>query len=96
MISNTDHRLLSFCRIAAVSRYSDYYMLISFIRQMLVRIFMSVRPSAGNLDITGSRTAVGNFWYAMGIFQLVVCAVAGDGLLLTEYFRRPEFNIIFP
>lgn len=44
MINNTDNLLLSlFAGIATVSRYSNYYLVISFIRQMLDQIFTSMR-----------------------------------------------------
>lgn len=59
VINNTDNLLLSlFAGIATVGRYSNYYMIISLIRQTLDRIFLSISASVGNLAATEDRSAI--------------------------------------
>lgn len=132
VINSTDNLLLSlFAGIATVGLYSNYYMVISSVRQVLDRLFRSLGASVGNLGAAedweamepvfqtafffaqwiygvaaiclyellppfielsfgahflmdsavvcilcllffyhGLRTAIGTFWYALGMFQL--------------------------
>ncbi len=59
VINSTDNLLLSaFAGIAAVGVYSNYYMVVSFIRQTLDRIFLNISASVGNLGATGEREAM--------------------------------------
>lgn len=59
VINSTDNVLLSlFAGIAAVGRYSNYQLVITFIRQLLDRFFQSISASVGNLGAAGDREAM--------------------------------------
>lgn len=85
VINNTDSLLMSrFVGIAAVGIYSNYYLVISSIQQVLDRIFQGMAASVGNLGAMEDRQAmaevfdtaffIGQWMYGMAticIYELV-------------------------
>ncbi len=52
-VNNTDNLLLSsMVGLAAAGRYSNYYLLIGSVRQILDRVFSGIAASVGNLGVT--------------------------------------------
>lgn len=56
MVNNTDNLLLSsMVGVAAAGCYSNYYLVIGSVGQVLNQIFQGLTASVGNLGVTGSR-----------------------------------------
>ncbi len=53
IVNNTDNLLLSaFVGLASVGGYSNYYLLIGSVRQMLNQVYQGITASVGNLGVT--------------------------------------------
>ncbi len=64
VINNTDNLLISrFAGIANVGIYSNYYLVISSIQQVLARIFQGMAASVGNMGATEDREALEPVFY---------------------------------
>lgn len=59
VVNNTDNLLLtSMAGLVSAGKYSNYYLIIGSIRQVLLRIFQGITASVGNLGATEDREAV--------------------------------------
>ncbi len=59
VVNNTDNLLISaFVGVVSVGKYSNYYLLIGSIRQILDQIFQGITASVGNLGVTADRFRV--------------------------------------
>ncbi len=59
MIGNTDNLLLSsIVGIVSVGCYSNYYLLIGSVRQILNQVFQGITASVGNLGVTSNKSRV--------------------------------------
>lgn len=55
-VNNTDNLLISaFVGVASVGIYSNYYLLIGSVRQVLDQVFQGITASVGNLGVRGGR-----------------------------------------
>lgn len=59
IVNNTDNLLISsFVGIASVGCYSNYYLLIGSVQQVLNETFQGITASVGNLGATASKERV--------------------------------------
>ena len=55
-VNNTDNLLISaFVGVASVGIYSNYYLLIGSVRQVLDQVFQGITASVGNLGVMGGK-----------------------------------------
>lgn len=65
IVNNTDNLLLSaFVGLASVGRYSNYYLLIGSVHQMLSQVYQGITASVGNLGVTEDEAHVGQVFEA--------------------------------
>lgn len=59
IVNNTDNLILSaFAGLASVGSYSNYYLVIGSIRQLLTQVFQGITASVGNLGVTEKKERV--------------------------------------
>lgn len=59
IINNTDNLILSsFVGLSSVGSYSNYYLVIGSVRQLLTQIFQGITASVGNLGVTEDKNRV--------------------------------------
>lgn len=59
IVNNTDNLILSaFAGLASVGSYSNYYLVIGSIRQLLTQVFQGITASVGNLGVTENKERV--------------------------------------
>lgn len=59
IVNNTDNLILSaFAGLASVGSYSNYYLVIGSIRQLLTQVFQGITASIGNLGVTENKERV--------------------------------------
>lgn len=59
MVNNTDNLLLSsFIGLASAGIYSNYYLIIGSVRQVLNQIFQGITASVGNLGVTAKKERI--------------------------------------
>lgn len=59
VVNNTDNLLLTtMAGLVSAGKYSNYYLIIGSIRQVLLRVFQGITASVGNLGATEDRKAV--------------------------------------
>ncbi len=64
VINNTDNMLLSrFAGLVSAGVYSNYYLVINSVRQVLTRVFQGMAASVGNLGATEDREAMERVFY---------------------------------
>ena len=62
VVNNTDNLLISaFVGVVSVGIYSNYYLLIGSVRQVLDQVFAGITASVGNLGATGTRAKSARF-----------------------------------
>ncbi len=80
VVNNTDNLLISaFVGVISVGKYSNYYLVIGSIRQVLDQIFTGITASVGNLGVTANRARVKKIFEAsffIGQWMYGVAAIA--------------------
>lgn len=93
IINNTDNLLLTyFFGIAAVGVYSNYYLVIGSVQQVLNRIVTGITGSVGNLGVTEGKEQVGKVYRAS---FLATCWIYGFAAVCIAGLIEPLIELSF-
>ena len=78
VVNNTDNLLISaFVGVVSVGIYSNYYLLIGSVRQVLDQVFAGITASVGNLGATEDQGKIREI-FETAFFRAVALRVCGD------------------
>lgn len=77
-VSNTDNLLISgFVSVAAAGIYSNYYLIIGSIKQVLEQALQGVAASVGNLGVTEKKEKINEIFHQMFFIGYWISGIAG-------------------
>ncbi|MCH5187049.1 MAG: nucleotidyltransferase family protein, partial [Oscillospiraceae bacterium] len=81
VVNNTDNVLISaMVGVISVGKYSNYYLIIGSVRQVLEQIFLGITASVGNFGVTEDRKRVKNIFEVAFFIGQWLCGFAAIGL----------------
>lgn len=100
VVNNTDNLLISaMVGIVSVGKYSNYYLIIGSIRQVLEQIFQGITASVGNFGVTENKERIKNIFEASFFIGQWICGFCAICLFqLLNGFVALSFgeNYVFP